>query len=108
MSDIKSNADIEPCLSVVMPVYNEAATVAEMIQIVLLQRPVQQLIVVDDASTDGTWDKMKSIAGDDPRGTSAGEQDRTDHQLLASPPRDGGFRHSVPNSPRGRNISTAR
>jgi len=69
MSDIKSNADIEPCLSVVMPVYNEAATVAEMIQIVLLQRPVQQLIVVDDASTDGTWDKMKSIAGDDPRVT---------------------------------------
>ena len=55
MSQIKSNADIEPCLSVVMPVYNEAATVAEVVQIVLMQRPVQQLIVVDDASTDGTW-----------------------------------------------------
>ncbi|MFZ0829287.1 MAG: glycosyltransferase family 2 protein, partial [Verrucomicrobiia bacterium] len=67
MSEIKSNDDIEPCLSVVMPVYNEAATVAEMIQIVLLQRPVQQLVVVDDASTDGTWEKLQSVANGDPR-----------------------------------------
>jgi glycosyltransferase involved in cell wall biosynthesis len=63
MSEIKSNADIEPCLSVVMPVYNEAATVAEVIKIVLLQRPVQQLVVVDDASTDGTWEKLQSVTG---------------------------------------------
>ena len=28
MTEIKSNADIEPCLSVVMPVYNEAETIA--------------------------------------------------------------------------------
>ena len=59
MSEIKSNADIEPCLSVVMPVYNEAATVAEVIKVVLSQRPVQQLVVVDDASTDGTWEKLQ-------------------------------------------------
>jgi hypothetical protein len=32
MTEIKSNADIEPCLSVVMPVFNEAATVAEVIK----------------------------------------------------------------------------
>jgi len=69
MSEIKSNADIEPCLSVVMPVYNEAATVAEIIQIVLAQRPVQQLIVVDDASTDGTWEKMQSATNGDARVT---------------------------------------
>jgi glycosyltransferase involved in cell wall biosynthesis len=67
MSEIKSNADIEPCLSVVMPVYNEAATVAEMVQVVLMQRPVQQLVVVDDASTDGTWEKLQSVANGDPR-----------------------------------------
>jgi len=67
MSQIKSNADIEPCLSVVMPVYNEAATVAEVVQIVLMQRPVQQLIVVDDASTDGTWEKLQSMVNGDPR-----------------------------------------
>ena len=67
MSEIKSNADIEPCLSVVMPVYNEAATVAEMVQIVLMQRPVQQLVVVDDASTDGTWENLQAVVNGDPR-----------------------------------------
>ena len=71
MSEIKSNADIEPCLSVVMPVYNEAATVAEVIKVVLLQRPVQQLVVVDDASTDGTWEKLQSATGGDARVTLA-------------------------------------
>jgi glycosyltransferase involved in cell wall biosynthesis len=69
MSEIKSNADIEPCLSVVMPVYNEAATVVEVIKIVLAQRPVQQLIVVDDASTDGTWEKLQSVTDGDARVT---------------------------------------
>jgi glycosyltransferase involved in cell wall biosynthesis len=69
MSEIKSNADIEPCLSVVMPVYNEVATVAEVIKVLLLQRPVQQLIVVDDASTDGTWEKLQSATNGDARVT---------------------------------------
>ena len=69
MSEIKSNADIEPCLSVVMPVYNEAATVAEVIKIVLAQRPVQQLVVVDDASTDGTWEKLQSVTNGEARVT---------------------------------------
>ena len=69
MSEIKSNADIEPCLSVVIPVYNEAATVAEVIQVVLAQRPVQQLVIVDDASTDGTWEKLQSATKGDARVT---------------------------------------
>ena len=51
MTEIKSNADIEPCLSVIMPVFNEAATVADVVKNVLAQRPVQQLIIVDDASS---------------------------------------------------------
>ena len=67
MAEIKSNADIEPCLSVVMPVFNEAATVAAVVQTVLAQRPVQQLVIVDDASTDGTWDKLQPLASNDPR-----------------------------------------
>jgi glycosyltransferase involved in cell wall biosynthesis len=67
MSEIKSNADIEPCLSVVMPVFNEAATVADVIKTVLAQRPVQQLVIVDDASSDGTWEKLQPLAQTEPR-----------------------------------------
>ena len=67
MNEINSNADIEPCLSVVMPVFNEAATVAEVISVVLAQRPVQQLVIVDDASRDGTWEKLQAATGGDPR-----------------------------------------
>jgi glycosyltransferase involved in cell wall biosynthesis len=67
MSEIKSNADISPCLSVVMPVYNEAATVAAVIAVVLAQRPVQQLIVVDDASSDASGTILKQLAANDPR-----------------------------------------
>lgn len=69
MNEIKANADIEPCLSVVMPVYNEAATVAEVIKVVLAQRPVQQLVIVDDASTDGTWEQLKAATLGDARVT---------------------------------------
>jgi glycosyltransferase involved in cell wall biosynthesis len=67
MTEIKSNADIEPCLSVVMPVFNEAATVLDAVKVVLAQRPVRQLIVVDDGSTDGGWEKLKSLAQGEPR-----------------------------------------
>ena len=67
MTEIKSNADIEPCLSVVMPVFNEAATVAGVIKTVLAQRPVRQLVVVDDASSDGTWGQLQPLAQNEPR-----------------------------------------
>jgi len=67
MTEIKSNADIEPCLSVVMPVFNEAATVGKVIQTVLAQRLVQQIVIVDDGSTDGTWDKLQPLAQNEPR-----------------------------------------
>jgi len=67
MNETKSNADIEPCLSVVMPVFNEAATVADVVKTVLAQRPVQQLVIVDDASSDGTWEKLQPLATGDSR-----------------------------------------
>lgn len=57
----------EPCVSVVMPVYNEAATVHEVISVVLKQPCVQELIITDDCSKDGTWDVLKKIAESDPR-----------------------------------------
>jgi len=67
MHEIKSNADIEPCLSVVMPVYNEGATVRAMIENVLAQRLVQQLVIVDDRSTDNTWEVLQASARTDAR-----------------------------------------
>jgi glycosyltransferase involved in cell wall biosynthesis len=67
MTEIKINADIEPCLSVVMPVFNEAATVANVVKTMLAQRPVQQIVIVDDASTDGTWEKLQPLAQNEPR-----------------------------------------
>jgi glycosyltransferase involved in cell wall biosynthesis len=62
-----SNDQIEPCLTAVMPVYNEAQTVAAVIQVVLAQRPIQELVVVDDASRDGTCEILQSLAQAEPR-----------------------------------------
>ena len=65
--DAKSNADIPPCVSVVMPVYNEAASVAAVLEKVLAQSPLQELVVVDDCSSDGTWAVLQACASKDGR-----------------------------------------
>lgn len=67
MRENKSNEDFEPCLTAVMPVYNEVATITEVVRVVLAQRPVQQLVIVDDCSRDGTWDKLQPLAQNEPR-----------------------------------------
>ncbi len=55
----------EPCLSVIMPCYNEAETVKVVIDRVLQSPYTQEVIVVDDGSTDGTLDIVRSVG--DPR-----------------------------------------
>ena len=42
------------CLSVIIPVYNEAETLAEVVEKVLAVPHLLELIIVDDCSTDGT------------------------------------------------------
>ena len=54
-----------PCLSVVMPCYNEAATIEAAVARVLDLPFVAELVVVDDGSTDGTGDRLDAMT--DPR-----------------------------------------
>ena len=52
-----------PRVSVIMPVYNNVATVRTAIEGMMKQTwPNLELIIVDDASTDGSWDVIQSIA----------------------------------------------
>ena len=60
MSRIK-NPLPDPLLSVVMPVFNEKATIDEIIHRTLAVPLRIQLIVVDDCSTDGTRDMLAAL-----------------------------------------------
>ena len=57
---------INPRLSVIMPVFNEAATLLRVAEVVLARPEVGELVVVDDASSDGTWDELESLAAANP------------------------------------------
>ena len=52
-------------LSVIIPVYNEQATIAETIARVRASSPEKEIIVVDDASTDSTCDIVAPLVADD-------------------------------------------
>ena len=60
MSKVRG-ALIDPLLSVVMPAFNEAATIEEIIRRVAAVPVRTQLIVVDDGSTDGTRDILSRL-----------------------------------------------
>jgi glycosyltransferase involved in cell wall biosynthesis len=53
-------------LSVVVPVFNEGATIGKVIGVVLARPEVTELVVVDDASSDGTWDALQRLASEHP------------------------------------------
>ncbi len=50
-------------LSIVMPVYNEAATIREIVTRVRTLPHAKEILVVDDGSLDGTRDVLRDIAG---------------------------------------------
>jgi glycosyltransferase involved in cell wall biosynthesis len=56
-------ADFPMKLSVVIPIYNEAATVAELISRVQAVDISKEIIAVDDGSTDGTADVLARLEG---------------------------------------------
>lgn len=55
----------EPCLAVIVPCFNEVNHVVECVNRVLLEPVVQEVLVVNDGSTDGTDAVLTSIT--DPR-----------------------------------------
>ena len=60
------DAEIKPELGVIIPAFNEERTLDRVLRRVLLQRCVQQVVVVDDASTDGTF-AVAEVHASDPR-----------------------------------------
>ncbi|MFN0089392.1 MAG: glycosyltransferase [Acidimicrobiales bacterium] len=56
---------MEPCLSVVVPCYNEVGTVEALLARVLAAPATHEVIVVDDGSTDGTRRVLATVS--DPR-----------------------------------------
>lgn len=51
-------------LSVIVPVYNERATIWEILQRVVRRTEVDQLVIVDDCSSDGTRDVLRAGEAD--------------------------------------------
>ena len=61
MNDTANTCESAGVLSVVMPAYNEENSIIKIIDTVLARPEVGELIVVNDASTDGTWEKLQTF-----------------------------------------------
>ena len=59
---MKTTPFVDPLLSVIMPVYNERATIEEIVTRVLAVPLRVELVVVDDGSTDGSRDVLTKLA----------------------------------------------
>jgi glycosyltransferase involved in cell wall biosynthesis len=65
VTDAIANVPAMPCLSVVMPCYNEETTISTVIKEVLNSPYTSEIIVVDDGSSDGSREILAAL--DDPR-----------------------------------------
>jgi dolichol-phosphate mannosyltransferase len=57
----QKNIDWKGCVSVIVPVYNEAAHVDELLQAIHASPVKKEIIIVDDGSTDGTREKLQAL-----------------------------------------------
>ncbi len=58
--------ELNQCLSVIVPVYNEENTIVQLLNSVLARPEVGEVIAVNDASKDKSWEKLQTFA-DNPR-----------------------------------------
>jgi len=58
--------EMTPSLSVIVPLYNERPTVAELLQRVLAVPIAKEIIVIDDCSTDGSDRVVEELASREP------------------------------------------
>ena len=60
----EEHPDVYPFVSIIVPAYNEAEVISASLSSLLeLRYPYYEIIVVDDGSTDGTYEKMKEFEG---------------------------------------------
>lgn len=67
MATMAGGTGLHRCLGVVMPVFNEEATIARIVSQVLARPEVSQLVIVDDGSCDGSAALIKAAARLDSR-----------------------------------------
>jgi len=65
LTDFDNKPADAACASVVIPAYNEEATVCAIVRRALAQPEVQEIIVVDDGSDDSTWDALQLMLAED-------------------------------------------
>ena len=73
----------QPKLSVVIPVYNERATIEEILRRVQAVEMDKEIVVVDDASTDGTREFLQELSRSPQRNPSAFPLPRAGGELPA-------------------------
>jgi glycosyltransferase involved in cell wall biosynthesis len=64
---MKTNSNSCPCLSVVIPAYNEESTLAEIVNKLLALDHLLEVVIVDDCSSDGTAKVAKELAAAHPQ-----------------------------------------
>ncbi len=64
-SDDRESVRWKGCVSVLVPVYNEAAHVDELLQAIQASPVKKEIIIVDDGSNDGTREKLQALPPSD-------------------------------------------